>query len=279
MILRLDNRWRSIFAPFFKNPVVSRRFRQWYEHSAAEQCGHFDESMGFSYPTVPFNLVYLMYHLFQHYLYEGVGLRQVTDYCCVLMHSDEVARRQAFEVVKHLGMARFCGRLMWVMAEVYGVERGQLLCEPDAGEGRLMLDEFMRGAAFGRFDERNGRSRTGDSVGGGGSESVGQGVLAAGVSGGGESAGVLAAGVSGGSGVAGVFDGSGEPVGRGILSGEVGATGRRTGGPVGQGMLAAGVSHLRRDFRFLTRYPAEVLCAPFWKFWHWAWRVRRGYLG
>ena len=219
MILRLDNRWRSIFAPFFKNPVVSRRFRQWYEHSAAEQCGHFDESMGFSYPTVPFNLVYLMYHLFQHYLYEGVELRQVTDYCCVLMHSDEVARRQAFEVVKHLGMARFCGRLMWVMAEVYGVERGQLLCEPDAGEGRLMLDEFMRGAAFGRFDERNGRSRTGDSVGGGGSESVGQGVL------------------------------------------------------------AAGVSHLRRDFRFLTRYPAEVLCTPFWKFWHWAWRVRRGYLG
>lgn len=111
-----------------------------------------------------------------------------------------------------------CGGLQWVMSEVYGLSHDALLCEPDAGEGRFMLEEFMRGTAFGRFDERNGRFRTGDLVGGGGSESVGQGVL------------------------------------------------------------AAGVSHLRRDLRFLTRYPAEVLCAPFWKLWHWAWRVRRGYL-
>lgn len=147
------------FTPgFFYNPIVNRRLAKWFEDNSVEQCNHYDEKVGFSFPTISFNLVYLIYHLFQHFLFEGVGLRQVTDYCCTLLHSDEAQRSCALEAIEKFRMGRFCGGLMWVMQDVYGLPDGLLLCAPDAKEGRLLLDEFLKGAGFGRYDERNRRS-------------------------------------------------------------------------------------------------------------------------
>ena len=40
-------------------------------------------------PTHSFNIVYQLYHLYHHYFYEGVGLRQVVDYYFVLVKSKE----------------------------------------------------------------------------------------------------------------------------------------------------------------------------------------------
>ena len=39
-----------------------------------------------------------------------------------------------------------------------------------------------------------------------------------------------------------------------------------------------GFSQLKRNLRFVTYYPSEVLWSPFWKLWHWGWRKRKGYL-
>lgn len=40
-------------------------------------------------PTHSFNVVYQLYHLYHHYFYEGVGLRQVVDYYFVLVKNEE----------------------------------------------------------------------------------------------------------------------------------------------------------------------------------------------
>lgn len=194
------------FTPgFLYNPVFNRRLARWFEKNSVEQCDNYDKKVGFSFPTISFNLVYLMYHLFHHFLFEGVGLRQVTDYCCALMNSDEAQRNRAFEVIEKLGMKRFCGGLMWVMQEVYGLSDELLLCPSDEKEGRLLLEEFMFGAGFGRYDERNRRR-------------------------------------------------------------------------YGRGILGTGITRIKRACRFLTHYPGEVLCVPFWKLWHWGWRAANGYL-
>ena len=154
------------FTPgFFYNPFANRRLSRWFKENGKEQCDHFDDKVGFSFPTVSFNLVYLLYHLFQHFLYEGVGLRQVTDYCCALMHSDDAQRSCAYEVIEKLGMRRFCSGLMWVMQEVYGLSGELLLCPLNEKEGRLLLDEFMHGAGFGRYDERNHSSHARGTLG------------------------------------------------------------------------------------------------------------------
>lgn len=39
-----------------------------------------------------------------------------------------------------------------------------------------------------------------------------------------------------------------------------------------------GFSQLKRNLRFVTYYPSEVLWSPFWKLWHWCWRKKNGYL-
>ncbi len=39
-----------------------------------------------------------------------------------------------------------------------------------------------------------------------------------------------------------------------------------------------GLIQLKRNLRFVSYYPSEVLWSPFWKLWHWGWRKRKGYL-
>lgn len=39
-----------------------------------------------------------------------------------------------------------------------------------------------------------------------------------------------------------------------------------------------GFSQLKRNLRFVTYYPSEVLWSPSWKLWHWCWRKKKGYL-
>ena len=39
-----------------------------------------------------------------------------------------------------------------------------------------------------------------------------------------------------------------------------------------------GLVQLKRNLRFVSYYPSEVLWSPFWKLWHWGWRKHKGYL-
>lgn len=39
-----------------------------------------------------------------------------------------------------------------------------------------------------------------------------------------------------------------------------------------------GFSQLKRNLRFVSYCPSEVLWSPFWKLWHWCWRKKKGYL-
>lgn len=39
-----------------------------------------------------------------------------------------------------------------------------------------------------------------------------------------------------------------------------------------------GLFHLKRNWRYLKHYPSEVIWIPVWSFWHWCWRMWKGYL-
>ena len=55
---------------------------------------------------------------------------------------------------KEFGMERFVGAVMWIMQEVFGMDRERMLCEPDEKEGRYILAEVMAGGNFGHHDKR-----------------------------------------------------------------------------------------------------------------------------
>ena len=144
-------------------------------------------------PSLEFNAFYLMLHCYHHMFESGLGLRQLMDYYFLLRNlnldlnlnkrktitgtTDERSKcrgefaqtmpckeeedRRATEdnfnlnqLFREFGMERFVKGVMWIMQEVFGLERECLLCEPDEKEGRFILTEVMAGGNFGHHDAR-----------------------------------------------------------------------------------------------------------------------------
>ena len=98
-----------------------------------------------------------MAHIFHHLFTEGIGFRQLMDYYFVLKASPQssVGREGEISIIKSIGMQRFAGAMMWIMQEVFGLERELLLCEPDENGGRMVLKEVLHRGNFGKMaDEK-----------------------------------------------------------------------------------------------------------------------------
>ena len=133
-------------------------------------------------PTVSFNAVYILSHLYRHVFTEGIGLRQLLDYYFVLMtwHTDltdstdlnlpytqfmqETSKQKSVISVrsvcknelKHLGLWKFARAVMYVLHEVFGLSEDKMIAPMDEKDGKFLLDEIMRGGNFGQYDTRLG---------------------------------------------------------------------------------------------------------------------------
>ena len=107
-------------------------------------------------PTTEFNAFYLMLHCFNHEFSSGLGLRQLMDYYCLLVSLHKTHGEQGVlnRLFSEFGMERFVGAVMWIMQEVFGLEREYLLSDPVEKEGRYILAEVMKGGNFGHHDNR-----------------------------------------------------------------------------------------------------------------------------
>lgn len=141
------------FTPtYMRCPWHNNRLQKWmvFENCVSKE----KNELGMVVPTTEFNLVFLMLHAYRHLTSEGVGLRQVMDYYFALVTSTDNQRLLAYNTLCDLGVKRFCGALMYVLQEVFGMKQEALLCEPDAKEGRYLLNEIMTGGNFGHHDDR-----------------------------------------------------------------------------------------------------------------------------
>lgn len=139
----------------FLNLRKNRKLQKWFKEP--EVAGSmFCESGEMVCPSVEFNLFYILLHTYRHFLYEGVGMRQLMDYCFVLRASNSNADSNAnlIALLKEFGLTRFVKGVMWIMKEVFGMSEQQLLVDPDEKEGRYILSEVMTGGNFGHHDER-----------------------------------------------------------------------------------------------------------------------------
>lgn len=107
-------------------------------------------------PTVEFNVFYILLHIYRHFLYEGVGLRQIVDYYMVLRlsHDSRLMVHEYVESVREFGMEKFAKGLMWVMQEALGMPYEWMLWAPDEKEGQYILEQVMTGGNFGHHDTR-----------------------------------------------------------------------------------------------------------------------------
>jgi len=133
-------------------PWVDRKYCAWYDRQWERQCANVTEN-GYCVPTVEFNLVYLLMHIYRHIFIEGIGLRQLMDYYYVLRASSPQERGAARSTLNQLSLGRFASAVMYVLGEVFGLEEGGMVCHPDR-KGRFLLDEIVEGGNFGMYSRQ-----------------------------------------------------------------------------------------------------------------------------
>ena len=204
------------FMPSWMNsPVTNRQLQQFFRESADALFARNDNvnvdknssQLVNNYKEIPspslgFNRVYILVHIYRHLFYEGIGLRQLLDYYFVLSQGFTAAERdETMHTLRSLKMQRFTAAVMWVLQAVYGMDSRYLLTEPDEREGRFLLDEIMLAGNFGHYDKRFQRKEN-------------------------------------------------------------------------ENTLHRALRKMKRNFRFVTNYPSEVLWSPIFNLWHYFWRKR-----
>ena len=131
----------------------NRKLQKWFRSNDALL---FSDKNGLTTPTTLFNVFYILLHIYRHFLYEGVGMRQIVDYYFVMkaVNKEKLDVSYSLEAVSKFGMERFAKGLMWVMKEALGMPREWMLWEPDEKEGNYILEEVMAGGNFGHHDQR-----------------------------------------------------------------------------------------------------------------------------
>ena len=145
------------------NPIYNARLQKWFKRNADLQCSNVvslpDGAGEIAVPTTAFNVVYQLTHLYHHFFDEGIGLRQMVDYYYVLVKSEEgrVKNLTALQRdLKHLGLWKFAGAVMYVMHVVLGLPEERMIRPMDVKRGELLLSEIMNGGNFGRHYTKYG---------------------------------------------------------------------------------------------------------------------------
>ncbi|MBO5613020.1 MAG: nucleotidyltransferase family protein [Prevotella sp.] len=210
----------------------------------AELGAQFTVYDGYRIPSVEFNVVFQLLHLYKHIFEEGIGLRQLLDYYFVINETQsEIATKRGcattktkrpsdyenwsnnkdnkdnqddiiplnpstLELIGRLGLRDFAGAVMYVMREVFAMPEEWMLYKPDEKRGKKLLEEIMIGGNFGKFDERYNWAET-------------------------------------------------------------------TNGSMDYRGASYAFARLRHNFQFLSDYPSEVLWEPVFRVYHWFWRKCR----
>ena len=227
------------------NPLYHARLQKWFKRNADLQCSNvvsLPDGIGeIAMPTTAFNVVYQLTHLYHHFFDVGIGMRQIIDYYVVMddfwkvkesfsqpsrpslpkegstafpkplspqgtgdvtalrcseplrykdggaskpspncagwdrlgMEGDSsatscsstaVASSSSFAVtleviqrdLKHLGLWKFAGAVMYVLHEALGLSEEKMIAPMDEKRGKLLLSEILNGGNFGQHFTKYG---------------------------------------------------------------------------------------------------------------------------
>jgi len=145
---------------WFYCPFTNIKFQEWYSRNQ-EVVFREMTCKGFSIPSLSFDRVFCLVHIYKHMFDEGIGLRQLIDYYCILKSSAKdnplwsVEKEQSLQTLKSFGMNDFVGAIMYVLKVVVNIEEPLMLCIPNEKLGRKLLSTILEGGNFGHYDEKN----------------------------------------------------------------------------------------------------------------------------
>ena len=138
------------------NPIYHARLQTWFRRNADLQCSNVvslpDGAGDIAIPTTAFNVIYQLTHLYHHFFDEGIGMRQIIDYYYVVSMLNVNCEMLTWlqKDLKHLGLWKFAGAVMYVLKEVLGLSEDKMIVPMDEKRGRLLLAEILDGGNFGR---------------------------------------------------------------------------------------------------------------------------------
>lgn len=157
----VETHWRPTVS---SNWFINRKLTAYFEKERERQFGNrvlSSDNCEICAPTADFQLVHGMLHIYGHFLYEGVGLRQMMDLYFVLLsfHGTHEGYRAAnlniYKILKEFGLSRFAAAVMYVVHEVFGLPKEKGFCGIDEDLGKKLLCEIMSGGNFGHASLAN----------------------------------------------------------------------------------------------------------------------------
>ena len=148
-----------------RNLIRNARIQQWCR-DLKRRGFCYDAERG--YATLGHNdmVVHLLLHALWHFLFEGVGMRQMMDlYLVIRANGDKdcaLDRDEVKRLIKRFGLEKFASACAWMMWTVFEGDRKEsfLLCKesplpmPNEVKGRFLLSEIVQTSNFGHQDER-----------------------------------------------------------------------------------------------------------------------------
>ena len=128
-----------------RNLLDNRKLAKWYNSFGADSFVYLEDK-GFAVPSLEFNRIFILTHIYRHFLFEGIGLRQVMDYYFVLKNSSasSIEISEIGKTLKSFRMLRFAEAMMWILHAQLGLEEKYLICGMNEKEGRFVLNEIER---------------------------------------------------------------------------------------------------------------------------------------
>lgn len=164
--VEVEVHYRPSFLLCFRH---NRKLQNYYEMVKEKQFSHrvtLGEQGEVAIPTVKFNLIFQLTHIYAHLMNEGIGLRQLLDYYFVLLHADIKDLAELQRNLKRFGLWKFAGAIMYIMQEVFGMPASRLIVPSNEKCGIFVLNEVLEAGNFGKYDERNrfGKSQLGHNL-------------------------------------------------------------------------------------------------------------------
>ena len=159
---------------YMYSPKYDRRLQVFFREKSEEQFNNLITLEGAegtcAVPTTEFNLVQQLSHMMNHFIGEGIGLRQFIDYYYVLKNltsgpipADAPTRSLSPRgeesdyqlLLKQMGLLKFAQGVMWIEKELLGLEEKYLIVEPSEKIGRAIQQTIEVGGNFGHHSSVN----------------------------------------------------------------------------------------------------------------------------
>lgn len=149
------------FPAYMNNMFYNRRLQRWFKKNNDLQCSNIvelpDGAGNIAVPTSSYNVIFQLCHLYEHFFDEGIGMRQIIDYYYVVINNELLVIRDALQKeLKHLGLWKFAGAVMYVLHETLGISEERMIASMDRKRGQLLLAEIIDGGNFGKYFTKYG---------------------------------------------------------------------------------------------------------------------------